>query len=61
MFGFGGPQGPHDRGVFFHAQGFPAFRRLVFPNPGMAQQGSEASGCGKKGLAFSRFRTADRD
>ena len=55
LFGFGGSQDPHDRGVFFHAQGFPAFSPPRFQYPGMAQRREHSLRLPKKGLAFGRF------
>jgi hypothetical protein len=55
LFGFGGSQDPHDRGVFFHAQGFPADVPPRFSDPGMAQRRGAFAPAAKKGLAFGRF------
>ena len=48
LFGFGGSQDPHDRGVFFHAQGFPADVPPRFQYPGMAQRREASLPAAKK-------------
>ena len=62
LFGFGGSQDPHDRGVFFHAQGFPADVPPRFLYPGMARRREHSLRPRKKGLAVGRCpgsRTGD--